>query len=108
MSDARCSDIAAILSRAPDSPQDKGRANCDAMCDLSRQSNPVDVEHDSDSFDKHHASIVSEDGAIQHGGEPMTDETRLAVAALEDKTVNELRTLYEEVFDEVCRSRHKK
>ena len=38
----------------------------------------------------------------------MTDETRLAVAALEDKTVNELRTLYEEVFDEVCRSRHKK
>ena len=38
----------------------------------------------------------------------MTDETRLAVAALEDKTVNELRSLYEEVFDEVCRSRHKK
>ena len=38
----------------------------------------------------------------------MTDETRLAVAALEDTTVNELRSLYEEVFDEVCRSRHKK
>ena len=38
----------------------------------------------------------------------MTDETRLAVAALEDKTVNELRSLYEEVLDEDCRSRHKK
>ena len=38
----------------------------------------------------------------------MKDETRMAVASLGDKTVNELRTLYEEVFDEVCRSRHKK
>ena len=36
----------------------------------------------------------------------MKDETRMAVASLGDKTVNELRTLYEEVFDEVCRSRH--
>ncbi|TWU37452.1 DUF2924 domain-containing protein [Novipirellula artificiosorum] len=34
----------------------------------------------------------------------MTDETRLAVAALEDKTVNELRSLYEEVLDNVRRA----
>lgn len=38
----------------------------------------------------------------------MMDQTRLAVASLNDKTVNQLRSLYEEVFDEVCRSRHKK
>jgi len=38
----------------------------------------------------------------------MKDETRLAVASLNDKTVNELRAMYEELFDDVCRSRHKK
>lgn len=37
----------------------------------------------------------------------MKDETRLAIAALNDKTVNELRAVYEELFQEPCRSRHR-
>lgn len=38
----------------------------------------------------------------------MTDEIRLAIASLNDKTVNQLRSMYEDVFDDVCRSRHKR
>lgn len=38
----------------------------------------------------------------------MKTETRLEIEKLNDKTVDNLRARYEEVFDEVCRSRHKK
>ncbi len=38
----------------------------------------------------------------------MTPEMRLEIAALNDMTVDQLKTKYEDVFDEICRSRHKK
>jgi len=60
MSDARRSDIAAILSRALTRRRSKAEQPATQCAIYSRQSNPVDIEHDSDSFDTHHASIVSE------------------------------------------------
>ena len=38
----------------------------------------------------------------------MTPQMRLEIAALRDLSVNQLIAKYEEVFDEVCRSRHKR
>ena len=60
MSDARRSNIAAILSRALTRRRSKAEQPATQCAIYTRQSNRVDVEHDSDSFDKHSASIVSE------------------------------------------------
>jgi hypothetical protein len=60
MSDARRSNIAAILSRALTRRRTKAEQPATQCAIYSRQSNPVDVERDSESLDKNHASIVSE------------------------------------------------
>lgn len=38
----------------------------------------------------------------------MTPDTQLAIAALHDLTIDQLIAKYEQVFDEECRSRHKR
>lgn len=60
MSDARRSDIAAILSRALTRCRTKAEQHATQCAIYTRQSNQVDVEQDSDSLDQHDVSIVSE------------------------------------------------
>ena len=60
MSDARRSNIAAILSRALTRCRSKAEHPSTQCAIYTRQSNQVDVEQDSDSLDKHDVSIVSE------------------------------------------------
>jgi hypothetical protein len=60
MSDARRSDIAAILSRALTRCRTKAEQSSTQCAIYTRQSNQVDVEQDSDSLDKNDLSIVSE------------------------------------------------
>ena len=38
----------------------------------------------------------------------MNPETRLEIAALHDMTIDQLIAKYEDVFDEECRSRHRR
>ncbi|MDV6030699.1 MAG: hypothetical protein F9B45_11490 [Phycisphaera sp. RhM] len=60
MSDARRSDIAAILSRALTRCRTKAEQPASQCAIYTRQSNQVDVEQDSDSLDINELSIVSE------------------------------------------------
>ncbi|MBB3204995.1 hypothetical protein FHS27_000762 [Rhodopirellula rubra] len=60
MSDARRSDIAAILSRALARRRTKAEQPATQCAIYTRMSNRVDVEHESDSLDTPDASVVSE------------------------------------------------
>lgn len=60
MSDARRSDIAAILSRALTRCRTKAEQPATQCAIYSRQSNQVDVEEDSESLNINELSIVSE------------------------------------------------
>ncbi|QDT60487.1 hypothetical protein SV7mr_30100 [Stieleria bergensis] len=60
MSDARRSDIAAILSRALTRCRTKAGQSATQCAIYTRQSNQVDAEPNSDSLDNHDVSVVSE------------------------------------------------
>ncbi|QDT05114.1 hypothetical protein K227x_35130 [Rubripirellula lacrimiformis] len=60
MSDARRSNIAAILSRALTRCRTKAEQSATQCAIYTRQSNQVDVEQDSESLEINELSIVSE------------------------------------------------
>ncbi|MCM2370717.1 hypothetical protein [Aporhodopirellula aestuarii] len=60
MSDARRSNIAAILSRALTRCRTKAEQSATQCAIYTRQSNEVNVEQDSESLDINELSIVSE------------------------------------------------
>ncbi|TWU37451.1 hypothetical protein [Novipirellula artificiosorum] len=60
MSEARRSDIAAILTRALARCRSKAEQRATQCAIYTRQSNQVDVEQDSESLDINELSIVSE------------------------------------------------